>query len=165
MYIKLLQYDFQALSSPCQEPQRGDNAVIVTASVQTCCFMPSAHQKTEHSGRLNYRSITAGCVVPLSIQSGCNSSGLGGLHQRSSAGTGRPLKHSTQGTHWGPALYPNSFINSASPEPDTHTHTKHTLNLWRAQLAAITCNSITTLPFFQPLQLSVSLNREFACMI
>lgn len=32
------------------------------------------------SSRLNYERITPGSVILPSIQSGCNSSGLGGLH-------------------------------------------------------------------------------------
>lgn len=67
-----------------QEPCRGANAVIVTARVQTCCFMPAAHQNRQRCSRsascLNYSGITGGSGVPPSIQSGCNSSGLGGLH-------------------------------------------------------------------------------------
>lgn len=42
----VFRYDFKALPTPCQEPRWGGNAVTVAAPVQTCCFMPTAHQKS-----------------------------------------------------------------------------------------------------------------------
>lgn len=72
---------------PCQHPAKSHSGVIMLLlsrlwwkRVASCLQLIKNQTLFWLSSRLNYRSITPGCVVPPSIQSGCNSSGLGGLH-------------------------------------------------------------------------------------
>lgn len=74
----LAEYDFQIVLTPCQEPLWSANVVIVTASVQTCCFLPTAHQNPCDLLTQQATSITAASPP---APSALHPSSLGVIHE------------------------------------------------------------------------------------